>query len=161
MYYIYHIIGIKIGCTKNPKKRVTSQTNKKWEILETYTDINIASKREIELQKEYGYKVDKQPYSQTIAIRCNTKELYEINRSKGLEKVKNGQWNIISLKHVEKSSKPILCFDYKTKKFIAEFSSISEASRKLNLKSIGNISSTLNGRRNHTGGYTFQYKIVK
>jgi hypothetical protein len=55
-------------------------------------------------------------------------------------------------------SKAILAYDYKTKNYINEFCSISEASRQLNLKSIGNISLVLNGYRNHTGGYTFKYK---
>ena len=66
MYYIYHIPGIKIGCTTNPKQRVEKrQGYAKYEILETHTDINIASKREIELQQEYGYKIDATPYSQS------------------------------------------------------------------------------------------------
>ena len=40
-----------------------------WEILEEHNDINIASDREIELQKEYGYPVDKLPYWQSVANR--------------------------------------------------------------------------------------------
>lgn len=54
MYYIYHIPNVKIGCTTNPKKRVKAQGYKEWEILETHKCIDTASKREIELQKEYG-----------------------------------------------------------------------------------------------------------
>jgi len=57
-YHIYHIKGIKIGCSTNPKKRVKSQGYTNWEILETHIDIEIAADREIELQKQYGYKVD-------------------------------------------------------------------------------------------------------
>jgi hypothetical protein len=71
-YYIYHIptfvhkdgrIG-KIGCTEeeDAKVRVQNQGYTEYEILETHTDIMIASNREIELQKEYGYPVDKIPY---------------------------------------------------------------------------------------------------
>ena len=158
-YYIYHIPGVKIGCTNNPKKRVSSQTSNEWEILEEHSDINIASKREIELQKQYGYKVDKQLYIQTVSMRCASDELYKKNRSNGLERVKNGRWKEISLKAIKVNSKPIECFDYKTKKFISEFPSISEACRSLNLKSIGNISLVLTGERNHTGGYFFKYTI--
>lgn len=66
MYYIYHIEGIKIGCTKQPEIRVKEQGYKEFEILETHSDIKIASKRERELQKEYGYRVDNINYSQTI-----------------------------------------------------------------------------------------------
>lgn len=57
-YYIYHIPGVKVGCSKNPKSRVKGQGYNNFEILETHTDIDIASKREIELQIEYGYGRD-------------------------------------------------------------------------------------------------------
>ena len=62
MYYIYHIPGKKIGCTKNVDSRLRQQNSINYEILETHTDIHIASQREIELQKQYGYKVDKTTY---------------------------------------------------------------------------------------------------
>lgn len=67
MYYIYHIAGVKIGCSKNPKARVKKQGYTEYSILEQYEDIDIASNREIELQKEYGYKIDCTLYSQTIS----------------------------------------------------------------------------------------------
>jgi hypothetical protein len=65
MYYIYHIPGVKIGCSDNPKRRVKAQKYDYYEILETHIDINIASNREIELQKQYGYKVDRILYSES------------------------------------------------------------------------------------------------
>ena len=70
MYHIYHIKGVKIGCSTDPKRRVRQQGNTEFEILESHTDIDIASQREIELQKEYGYKVDKngQKYSNQFSI---------------------------------------------------------------------------------------------
>jgi hypothetical protein len=58
-YYIYHIPGVKIGCSKNPKQRVKTQGYSTFQILETHTDIDIAADREIQLQKQYGYRVDK------------------------------------------------------------------------------------------------------
>ena len=69
MYYIYHIPGKKIGLTKNLNKRVTKQQGYKfgeYELLEALEDVSHASKREIELQKLYGYKVDNQPYENLI-----------------------------------------------------------------------------------------------
>lgn len=66
MYYIYHIPGIKIGCSKNPKRRIKKQGYTEYTILEAHTDIQIASEREILLQQEYGYKVDCTHYKQTI-----------------------------------------------------------------------------------------------
>jgi hypothetical protein len=67
MYYIYHIKGVKIGCSDNVAFRVKSQGYDSYEILEEHTNINIASKRERELQKEYGYSIDKIPYSLTVS----------------------------------------------------------------------------------------------
>jgi len=66
MYYIYHIVGVKIGCSKNPKRRCKEQNASNWHILEIHTDDKIASKRERELQKEYGYRVDDCDYSNII-----------------------------------------------------------------------------------------------
>ena len=64
-YYIYHIIGIKIGCSTQPKIRVKRQGYTHYEILEEHFNIDIASNREIELQKEYGYKIDNTSYKQS------------------------------------------------------------------------------------------------
>ena len=58
MYYIYHISGVKIGCTKHLTRRMREQGFEEYEILETHDDIDVASKREIELQNEFGY-IDK------------------------------------------------------------------------------------------------------
>ena len=52
MYYLYHIKGVKIGCSKNPNKRIKQQGYNEWEILETHNDIDVASVRERELQKQ-------------------------------------------------------------------------------------------------------------
>jgi hypothetical protein len=67
-YYIYHIDGIKIGCSDNPKMRVKKQGYTEYTILETYDDIIIASNRELELQSQWGYKVDTEPYYKTIKM---------------------------------------------------------------------------------------------
>ena len=55
MYYIYHIKGVKIGCTKHLTRRMREQGFEQYEILETHEDIDVASKREIELQNKFGY----------------------------------------------------------------------------------------------------------
>ena len=44
--------------SKNPKKRVKDQGYGSFQVLEVHDDIQIASKREIELQIEYGYGRD-------------------------------------------------------------------------------------------------------
>ena len=65
IYYIYHIPGKKIGVTCDLNNRVTAQQGyapDEYEILETHKDIDVVSNRELELQKEYGYKVDHRLY---------------------------------------------------------------------------------------------------
>ena len=58
-FYIYHVPGVKVGCTTNPERRVVSEQGyKDYEILESHTDISIASVREIELQEKLGYSRD-------------------------------------------------------------------------------------------------------
>ena len=72
MYTIYHIPGKKIGVTRNINKRVTEQQGyapDEYEVLLTSEDINYISTMEIELQKSYGYKVDRQPYKNLINKR--------------------------------------------------------------------------------------------
>jgi hypothetical protein len=76
-YYIYHIkdfqwkngkIG-KIGCAKDHIQRVSEQGYSEYTILEIHDCIYEASKREIELQKQYGYPVDRLPYYKCIEGR--------------------------------------------------------------------------------------------
>ena len=65
MYYLYHIPGKKIGVTRNLNNRVTLMQGYKegeYEVLEQSDDIDFISDREIELQKSYGYKVDRKLY---------------------------------------------------------------------------------------------------
>jgi len=66
-YAIYHIPGIKIGVTNNVKNRVEDQqgyNEGEYEILEMSDDIDYISKRELELQSKYGYRVDRKPYKE-------------------------------------------------------------------------------------------------
>jgi NTP pyrophosphatase (non-canonical NTP hydrolase) len=64
-YYIYHIPGKKVGVTRNLKDRVTLVQGYKpneYEVLDSSDDIDYISRKEIELQKSYGYKVDRKLY---------------------------------------------------------------------------------------------------
>ena len=66
-YIIYHIPGKKIGVTCDLYERVTNQQGYEtgeYEILESSKDINYISKRELELQEKYGYRVDLKPYNE-------------------------------------------------------------------------------------------------
>ena len=65
IYYIYHIPGKKIGVTRNLLDRVTYQQGylpDEYEVLDQSEDIDYISNREIELQKSYGYKIDRKKY---------------------------------------------------------------------------------------------------
>jgi len=67
LYYIYLIpFKNKVGCCDNIKRRMQRQGVKEGEfiLLEAHYDINIASDRERELQKRYGYRIDRASYSQ-------------------------------------------------------------------------------------------------
>ena len=65
-YYIYHIAGIKIGCTNRLESRMAEQGFTEWEILwQEDGDWNfgwIAGDKELELQEQYGYEIDKTHY---------------------------------------------------------------------------------------------------
>jgi hypothetical protein len=65
MYYIYHIPGVKVGCSMYPKRRVKVQGYDTFEILEQHLDIDIAAEREVQLTKQYGYSLDNCKYNQT------------------------------------------------------------------------------------------------
>ena len=66
-YWIYHIPGVKIGVSQKPECRVLKQQGfSEYEILEEHTNAKEVSKREIELQKQYGYPVDKIEYWKTL-----------------------------------------------------------------------------------------------
>ena len=176
MYYIYHIKGIKIGCSTNPKRRVEKQGYSNFEILESYDDITIAAKREKELQNQYGY-VEKNVHTDYIQQyefgkkgRINSKGLgaksqiknkigiFSYTKEQRLEL--NTKANIIRAKiSAEKRKRPVMVFEFKSGKYINQFESIKEAANFLNV-SHGNISSILSGSRNQTKGYTFKYKVV-
>ena len=90
VYYIYHIPGKKIGVTRDLNNRVTLVQGYKpgeYEVLDSSSDINYISGREIELQKVYGYRVDRTLYKnlvnkmkinateQTSTFPCSKKQL--------------------------------------------------------------------------------------
>jgi NTP pyrophosphatase (non-canonical NTP hydrolase) len=65
MYYLYHIPGKKIGVTNDVEGRVIRQQGYDWDefdILAMDEDISYISNLELELQKKFGYKVDRKLY---------------------------------------------------------------------------------------------------
>ena len=71
MYFIYHIPGKKIGVTRNLNRRVTltqGYNPDEYEVLDQSDDINYISEKEIELQKSYGYKIDRKKYNELVKL---------------------------------------------------------------------------------------------
>ncbi len=83
IYFIYHIPGIKIGCTSDLQTRMRVQSFTEWEILEEHTDIYEVSDREIQLQKDYGLPVDNMPYWKSVENR--PKYTSQTGRTAGLK----------------------------------------------------------------------------
>jgi len=186
MFKIYHIKGVKIGCTTQPIERVKEQGFNTFEILEEHTDIYVASNREQELQKQYGYRIDECPYwksyEQNMERRSKlTKEkLIKAGKDSGNKNVESG-WikefqersvkartgskhsdetkMKIKSKAIGNNNKPtiaILVFD-KLNNLIGEYKSIISAANELNLHQ-GNICKVLKGELLTTGGYKIKYK---
>lgn len=72
MYYIYHIKGIKVGCTTDLKNRVELQQGYiDYEVLYKTRDIINASIAEIYYQNKFKYKQDKITYLKSIIKNQN------------------------------------------------------------------------------------------
>ena len=172
-YYIYHIptfvhkdgkIG-KIGCSEEPQKRINKQGYTKYEILEVHTNIYEVSKREQELQKQYGYPVDNVPYflSRNQWGSKAGKKGGKVTKQKhpnlakeiGLGNAKSGLLKKISKLGVEKTRKEVLQYT-KNGDFIGKYKSLSEASRKTNV-GVGNIWNSCTGYTKTGGGYIWKY----
>ena len=94
-YHIYHIPGRKIGVTQNLEARVHTQQGygpDEYEVLATSDDIDAISELELQLQKEYGYKVDRELYKnlkkETKSMKINVTEQtttfpYPVSKLKG------------------------------------------------------------------------------
>ena len=95
-YCIYHIPGKKIGVTRDLKSRVEQQQGYdegEYEILEMSDDIDYISEREIELQKQHGYRVDRKLYKNLYKPNNNNMKIniteqtttfpYPVNKLKG------------------------------------------------------------------------------
>ena len=74
-YYLYHIPGKKIGVTTDLYERVECQQGygpKEYSVIMTTEDINLISRKERELQKALGYRVDMKPYNK---LKCNNMKI--------------------------------------------------------------------------------------
>jgi hypothetical protein len=100
-YYIYHIPGIKIGCTTNIEHRMQEQSFTTWEVLEEYTDIMIASERERELQISYGYPKDPVLYHISLKNRSRLGAKYTESHRKNISDSVKGKSRNYSKEHIQ------------------------------------------------------------
>ena len=154
IYTIYHIpdyvykdgsVG-KIGVTHKLKDRLYSNKRSSlqgftnWEVLEEHTCKYKVSDREIEFQKEYGYKVDCIPYWRSLKLGLKPR-VYKSHLAK-LHKA---------------NKKCVLAYHKDSNEFIGEFESAVYTAKVLNCSST-KVSEVCNGRRMHTKGFVFKYK---
>jgi hypothetical protein len=172
MYKLYHIKGIKWGCSNQLEKRLAAQNftiNDVCEIIEI-DDIDNASdmERELNIRDGYGWNKSKDYRRvKTMVDKAKGKGAStQIKNKIGIfgytkkERLKlNTKANIIRAKiSAEKRKTPIDVFDYKSGKFIKSFNSQLEACETFNLNR-GLVCAVLNNTRNHTAGYSFKYKL--
>jgi len=127
-----------------------------YEILEEHEDMETASKREKELQKQYGYRIDSgyaliNKLDRIAGGKASATKQWLENRERELEKGIKGN-KIVS----EKYSKTIIQYDLDGN-FIKEWKGMKEAARTLNIKP-PNLTATLKGRQKTCGGFLWKYK---
>jgi hypothetical protein len=186
-YYIYHIptykrkngkIG-KIGCAKDHIQRVSEQGYSEYTILEIHDCIYEASKREIELQKQYGYPVDIIPYYKSIERRYNgckkggnisgkisieNGHMTKIQslggkvqgKIQGRKNVESGQWAIACKIGREKRKRPVLQYSI-SGDFIKEWDSAINVERDLKIDS-SSIARCCKNKVKSAGKYVWKYK---
>ena len=171
MYKLYHIKGVKWGCSNQLEIRLSAQNytiDDVYEIIEI-DDIDEASdmERELNIRDGYGWNKSKDyrrvktmiDKSKGLGAKSQIKNnigIFGYSKQKRLEINTNA--NIIRAKiSAEKRKTPIDAFDYKTGKFIKSFNSQKEACEFFNINR-SSVNGVLNNKRNHTNGYTFKYK---
>ena len=162
IYYIYEIWGKKIGCAVDLERRIKYQNafnGGRYEVLEVHTDVMLASQREIELQEQYGYKVDNIPYWKTL---INVKKAHNSEvRKKAVANTdyKARTANFDYKARAEKQKKLINQYDLNGN-FIKTWSSATEAAEKLNGHKSG-IGSCCIGTQKSAYGYKWKYANQK
>ena len=180
IYYIYEIPGVKVGCTKNLKKRMQRQevwNSKQYKVLGAANNIQDAADMEREWQIKLGYKIDKNTYdvilknqqkcltpeaqakrvANTNWEEANKKRIANTNLKEASKKrVANIDWKTSRAKSAEKCKKAIIVQNLNTNK-IFEFDSIIKANSLLNIDRTS-IYAVLNGKKKQCKGFTFKYK---
>lgn len=184
-HYIYHIIGKKVGCTKDIPTRMKRQGVKEgeYEILEEHTNAKVASVREIELQKQYNYKVDHIPYYKVLqnqkgkngltrkdiarkvdwaAARAKVENWSEIFKEKRTPKIdydaifEKRDEKAIQEKRIPQIEKPVAQYD-KQGNLIAIWESGIKAAEFLNKPGRDDIGACARGKQKTAFGYIWRF----
>ena len=162
-YTLYHIQGIKWGCSNDLINRLKYQGYTLDDVSELIScdDLDLVSEYEKYLNLKEGYKwSDGQLYKKCLLLRLKTaskggKIGGRIGGKIGGKATKKTSPNKGRPAKIENS---ILCFDKKTNQLIGEYEYLTQASIALNNMSKSKICSVLKGRIKSCYGYYFKYK---
>ena len=154
MYYIYHIPNVKIGVSEEPDNRVKKQGYTDYEILEKHSCIYKVSKREQELQKEYGYPIDTSPYH--VSRKYWGKVAGKSSPFVTDKDYHRKMYKKSNESNKKNNSKVILQFDMNGN-FIKEWVGIKETARHFR-PSYTNLSDCLRGNQKSYAGFIWKYK---
>lgn len=161
MYTIYHIPGVKVGCTaRDPKVRVKEQGHTRFEVLAETDDIETANELERLWQRRLGYRQDKRLYAgmtlmQEIANSLESKaKMLETRKTSEIWKQSRGKGLSVMMARVKK---PVLQFT-KAGDFIQEWPSASDAGRALGCTP-QTINMCLQGKTKTAKRFVWRYKL--
>ena len=156
MFYLYHIKGVKWGCTKNLEKRLKAQgyTINDCDRIITVGNIDKAADMEKELNISHGYKWDSSLDYRRVK-QMAIKGGYECHKkhpdlAKNIGS-KNGRMNGINSRW--KLQKPVLQFDLQGN-FIAEYPGCNYIKNTLGI----HANHALRGVKKTAGGFIWKYK---
>lgn len=160
-YTLYHIKGVKWGCSNNLIKRLEEQGYTLDDVDEVIScdDLDLVSEYEKYLNIRDGYNwSDSQYYKRCLLMRIN-------NASKG-GKIGGKIGGKVTKKTSPNKGRPvknenhILCYNKKTNELIGEYEYLTQASISLNNISKSKICGVLKGRIKSCYGYYFKYKKI-
>lgn len=166
MYTIYHIPGIKVGCSKRVEARVKEQGYDSYEVLEVCDTVMRATERERYWQEKLNYKKDLCNYATTLISSSQhaiakfkqtikTSEIWKESQQKNINRFTSPETRSLL---DEARKKPILQYD-KQGNFIKEWPGLINAANALNTTSCL-INAALRGRTKTSRGFIWKYKNV-
>jgi len=171
IYYIYEIPGVKVGCTKDLKRRMQQQKvwfSKQYKVLGAANNPQDASDLEREWQIKLGYKTDNNSYdvmlnkiSKMNTPKAKAKRRANTDYTKRVinqeQRVKNTNWKEARTKAALATKKPVDQYDLQGN-FIKRWDGKKDAAKALGLNHVC-IGMCCNGKLNKSGGFIWKYAI--